>query len=219
MSGLVITGLFLSLSANAALISALGGQAVYDTDLDITWLADANAGAGSPFDDGASITDGRMSWQSANDWAASLTVGGFTDWRLPFTSQPDPTCNGQTQGDGFGINCTGSEMGHLFYSELSGTAGQPITSSGDPDLALFSNIIVDGNHSWSSELIRPSAPGNAWYFQFSNGDQNAFLQLTEKHAWAVHGGNLGVAVVPIPASVWMFGSALGLLGWMRRKSA
>jgi hypothetical protein len=26
-----------------------------------------------------------------------------------------------------------------------------------------------------------------------------------------------LTTVPIPAAVWMFGSALGLLGWMRRK--
>ncbi len=29
-------------TANAALVSRFNGQAVYDTDLDITWLADAN---------------------------------------------------------------------------------------------------------------------------------------------------------------------------------
>jgi len=31
--------------------------------------------------------------------------------------------------------------------------------------------------------------------------------------------NLTVATVPVPAAVWLFGSALGLLGWMRRRVA
>jgi hypothetical protein len=29
--------------------------------------------------------------------------------------------------------------------------------------------------------------------------------------------NIVVSVVPIPAAVWLFGSGLGLLGWMRQK--
>jgi len=31
--------------------------------------------------------------------------------------------------------------------------------------------------------------------------------------------SLTVATVPIPAAAWLFGSAIGLLGWMRRKAA
>ena len=32
-------------------------------------------------------------------------------------------------------------------------------------------------------------------------------------------GNATVsAVVPVPASAWLFGSALGLLGWVRRRA-
>jgi len=51
---------------------------IYDTDLDITWLGDANFAKTSGFD-----ADGQMTWATAtNVWAPSLTVGGFTDWRL-----------------------------------------------------------------------------------------------------------------------------------------
>lgn len=31
--------------------------------------------------------------------------------------------------------------------------------------------------------------------------------------------NVSVSAVPVPATVWLFGSALGFLGWMRRKTA
>lgn len=35
----------------------------------------------------------------------------------------------------------------------------------------------------------------------------------------VDGTQFTYQVVPVPAAAWLFGSALGLLGWMRRKSA
>ncbi|OIP66619.1 MAG: hypothetical protein COT35_01095 [Nitrospirae bacterium CG08_land_8_20_14_0_20_52_24] len=75
---LIIIILGVSGAANAALVSRLGGLAVYDTDLNITWLANANA-------------NGFMDWSQANAWASGLTVGGFSGWRLPTTLQPDAT--------------------------------------------------------------------------------------------------------------------------------
>lgn len=61
-------------------------------------------------------------------------MGGITGWRLPTAIHADGT------GPCAGYNCTGCEMGHLFYTELGGTANSSILSSGDPDLALFSNV-------------------------------------------------------------------------------
>lgn len=108
-------------------------EAYYDTVLDITWLADANAGAGSSYDNGSNTTDGRMTWANANAWAANLsfynplTNQTYADWRLP-TVEP---VNGVSFNYGFSKNgstdvgynmseqgtayagSTGSEMAHL----------------------------------------------------------------------------------------------------------
>ena len=207
----LVLGAFVGLgsTADAALSPRLGGMAVYDDDLDVTWLADADA------------NNGRMTWLDANAWAASLAVGGFTDWRLPTTADPDASCTDDAAGtnpsaDAIGWNCTGSELGHLFYNELGGTAGISILSSGDPDLALFSNIQP---FYWSSTQS-VAKPDFAWIFepvhdfQLHSGVQQTVAKGNIEWAWAVRTGDVGA--VPIPAAAWLFGSALGLLGWMRR---
>lgn len=70
-------------------------EAYYDTVLGITWLADANVGAGSAFDDigidGGTTTDGEMTWAKANAWAASLNFNGINGWRLPTANPIDGT--------------------------------------------------------------------------------------------------------------------------------
>lgn len=57
-------------TANAALESRLNGHAVYDTDLNITWAADANINGGH-------------NWFEQTAWAESLTIEGVGGWRLP----------------------------------------------------------------------------------------------------------------------------------------
>ena len=48
----------------------------------------------------------------------------------------------------------------------------------------------------------------------NGGGSDPFFQRS-----LVSGTLVGVSTVPIPAAVWLFGSGLGLLGWLRRRQA
>ena len=99
--------------ASADLQPRLGGAAVYDTDLNITWLANANLAKSNTFGTPGVGADGSISWTAAQNWIASMNAAkylGFSTWRLPTTPMSDSSCNG-------GFGCTGSEMGRLFYLE------------------------------------------------------------------------------------------------------
>ncbi len=110
-------------SANAALLSRAGGQAYYDDDLNVTWIANANLAAGSIYDDGASTTDGRMTWASATSWIASLNVAnhlGVSSWQLP---EANVACTG--------FFCSSADMYHLFSNEgINDAAPSPLSNVG-----------------------------------------------------------------------------------------
>ncbi|MCP4277568.1 MAG: DUF1566 domain-containing protein [Gammaproteobacteria bacterium] len=177
---------------------------IYDEDFDITWVADGNFAQATGYDG-----DGRMDWVAANAWAGGLTIGGFADWRLPTALNQDDS------GPGYGY-VTGSEMGHLFYEELGGTAGDPISSSTDSDLALFPNL--QNSVYWSGTEYSAN-PNLAWVFSFDLGSQFTDAKGNDLHyGLAVHSGDVGA--VPVPAAVWLFGSGiLGLIGFSKRKKA
>ena len=204
-----------SFNANATLISRLGGLAYYDDEADLTWLADANAGAGSIYDDigynNDTTTDGLMTWQSAMDWATNLEVAGATDWRLPDTLLPDAGCD-VTPSDGSGYNCSGSELGNLFYNVLGGVAHSSITTTHNSNYDLFTNI----QSSWYWSATEYSPPNtSARVFSMGNGDQGGYNKTIATYAWAVHSGD--VNAVPEPTTIWLLSLGLGLIGFARRK--
>jgi len=119
----------------------MGGQVklIYDDDLDITWLGDANLGAGSKFENPQLPNGGYMTWENAMAWSADLSVGGFRNWRLPKAPRLDLTCSGQTNdvpSFGVGQGCMGSELGHLVNVEDINSA----------NAGFFINV---GGHYWS----------------------------------------------------------------------
>jgi len=109
------------------------------------------------------------------------------------------------------VDCRDNELGYMFYHNLSGTYDSSILTSGDPDLDLFPAL--QSHLYWSgTEYSSPAA----WIFVFGTGAMTAGGQGISLYTWAVHSGNVGA--VPIPASIWLFGSGLlGLVGMARHK--
>lgn len=95
-------------SASAALFQR-GNDLVYDSDLNITWLQNAN------------YSGNTMSWADAQSWSSALVFEGYDDWRLPSS---DTSCSGK--------NCIASEMGHLFYSDNISSASNGLFSDVKP---------------------------------------------------------------------------------------
>ena len=219
-------GLLSAPGAHAALTSVLGGQAINDTDLNVTWVSNANLVATNTFglatgvdlgpnagvtNYGPSIinSNGTMTWGGALKWIAAMNAANYlnhNDWRLPTSD----TCGGKNN------SCPGSEMGHLFYSELGGVAGSDIATTHNANYKLFSNF--QPYAYWSGTEYAPR-PTSAMFFYFTDGNQGFTGSKNERlYALAIRPGQ--VAAVPVPAAAWLFGSGLlGLVGIARRRLA
>ena len=155
----------LPLQTYAELINR-GGGLIYDTDLDVTWLQDANYAATS----GYSInnrTDGLMQWDDAMRWAETLVYQGYTDWRLPkaLTKEGLPCA---------GFNCYETEMTSVFINnDIS-------IDSSDP----FINIQP---YYWSAtECPEDNLLANSYGPQPSYGNT---IKTSYLYAWAIRDGN------------------------------
>jgi hypothetical protein len=190
-------------------------EAYYDTDLDITWLANANYAGTS------------MNWTTANAWAAGLNPysSGITGWRLPTVTDTGTSgCNFAYTGTdcGYNVDTATGEMAHMFYVTLSDkayfdTSGSPQAGYGMTNTGPFSNV-QSGYYYWSATEYAPST-NLAWLFDTANGLQDSDGKAYSLYAWAVHSGDVGATTVPVPAAVWLFGSGLlGLIGVARRKA-
>ena len=170
------------INGNATAIAA-DAQFAYDTVLDATWYLTAN--------------NTRLTWDNAKSWAAGLTVGTFSGWSLPAA---DPAC-----GE---FNCTGSQMGELYYTALGNPAGGPLANTGP-----FKNL--QSNFYWSGTEYAPS-PSSAWTFSTISGPQGVDAKLDEHlYALAVRPGD--VAAVPEPETVALFLAGLAGVLVMRRR--
>ncbi len=212
------------------IINSVGGK-IYDTPNSLD--TPANSGyrslAASDFNTGT----GRMTWWGAQAWVGylnSISYAGQTGWRLPGTTDTGtPGCNFSYSGTdcGYNVDPDSSELAHVFYDELGNQSAYTTTGSfiggtsgvnwGVTNSGPFSNL--QNTVYWLGTEYSPS-PNFAWYFGADNGRQHFHYKNAAGYeflGWAVRDGQ--VAAVPVPAALWLMGSALvGLFGYSRRQS-
>jgi hypothetical protein len=237
-SGLVAASLatvFASGAAHAALQGRdLNGnlvtfEAYYDTDLDTTWLADANYAQTSGYD-----ADGRMTWAVANTWAANLsffnplTNQTYADWRLPTTTDTGTAgCATANSGAdcGYNVDTASSEMAHLYFVTLgnqsyyttTGAVSGAFEGGANPNSTLdnvgpFTNFQSD--YYWSDTEYAPD-PSDAWVIVTYDGYQGGVDKLYSFYALAVSPGD--VAAVPEAETYALMLAGLGLVGFAARR--
>jgi len=234
---IVSAALVMGLSATAsqaALESRLGGQAVYDTNLNITWLADANFAATNSLDVSGIRPDGSMTWFTAQSWIAGINTSnylGYNDWRLPSTNPVNGSfnyfysVNGNTDV-GYNISAPGSlhsgstasELAYMYYVNLGNKApyntdGSPQIGSGLVNTGPFSNL-QQGTYFSGTDFALFDNNNYAWVFSLTDGFQTGGIKdsifLSDYgYAWAVRSGD--VAVVPEPEAWGLMLSGLALV--------
>ena len=192
---LTVSALILSTSANAALVPRLDGQAVYDADSNVTWIADASLSSTNSFGVSGIFSSGYMNWDTAQNWILAMNAEnylGFSDWRLPTSLQPsDSACSSQNESSSSGAYCTGSEMGHLFYDELGGVVNNTISTTHNENYELFQNI---KSIYWTGTEYIGNPEVYTWSFNFDDGFQKirGNTNTSYSYVWAVRDGDVFV---------------------------
>jgi N-acetylneuraminic acid mutarotase len=173
----VIILVFLSIPniSHSALVD-YGGGMIYDTDLDITWLQDANYAKTSGYDE-----DGLMTWEEAKTWAENLTFGGFNDWRLPVGDTSIDLACGQE-----------GELAHLQKVEGI-TFGQNMATVAGPFINLppsYSLNYWDSVAYWTKDYASDGNQALIYTFHWASwgGCQTANSVDNLVLAWAVRDG-------------------------------
>ncbi|MGE5453431.1 MAG: hypothetical protein ACM3VZ_16500 [Acidobacteriota bacterium] len=212
-------------------------DAYYDTQLNISWLADVMflQPGGPPYVG--------YKWNTAMTRASQLDVYGIKGWRLPTVtfSGPDGSFASQFANNGStdqGTARTGvgwgqrSELGHLFYVTL-GRAGYDIPNDSDPAAigGPQGGWVLDGNSgpfrhvfpvNYWTQTEDPYSyggaprPGGALVMDFAYGRQGVYDKGMDAGAWFVRDGDVGA--VPEAQTVALALSGLGVMTWRRRGS-
>lgn len=126
-------------------------------------------------------------------WSYDTTTGGLVDL---FSTQ---TIDGDMTFGPDGLLYTGGSKSVWSYD----------TATGDlVDIFSTSNFIGDMTFG-PDGLLYIGGSTSVWSYDTTTGDLAGLFNTQNSF------GQMAFSPVPIPAAFWLFGSALGLLGWMR----
>jgi hypothetical protein len=147
----------------------------------------------SAVNSGTYDADGNIS--GGFDLGAGYDADGFLCWNNPANGLPGPP---DFCGNATGTPFTVPPSGQTKFNRELPLGITLFTDNGDGTITIdmgdstYADCVADGGCSPDTD------------------SSDVFAQ------WRV---NASIAVIPIPAAVWLFGSALGLLGWLRRRAS
>lgn len=157
-------------------------------------------------------------------WAQNLVYGGYDDWRLPSAFNRDGS--GPCWAYSGEPHCTGSEFGHLYYSELGNSRG--VGNSG-PFINMQNYSYWFSTEATPDQNLREGYADNvAWEFAIHNSEQLAHNNKNnpDLYAWAVRDGD-GAPItpsptptptsVPEPSTFLLLGSGLVGFAFLRKR--
>ena len=176
-------------------------------------------------------------WDLANDATLAETGGAAGwSWNTPVANNTVTSTEAvsPTEGTGFGITYAGFDAftqsvdiptsgEYIFSVDANALTGSVFTSSGitfdltDGGFEFFAG----GTSSSSMDVITTDDWVTfTWTTTLDAGLIDIGLRTTDIAKYSIAFDNFSVALVPVPAAVWLFGSGLiGLVGVARRKKA
>lgn len=154
------------------------------------------------------------------DTLVAPTIGGGTATATSFTCTNGLFAQivGAQVCGGYNFGGNGTDDSSLVYSQPPTTTSFTLTIGGDD--------VVDGDvrtiGEWYMTVVQFDGPGGilaletADYFSFENGPCEDIDENPTGNCDSA-GLRMEFSVVPVPAAVWLFGSALGLLGFVRSR--